>query len=336
MTIDVRDITIIGGGPTGLFAAFYAGMRGASARIVDSLPELGGQLTALYPEKYIYDVGGFPKVLAKDLAVELISQAMQFDPDVILDEEVRRLRRGEDGIFHLECRSSELRTRSVVIAGGKGAFEPRKLDVPGYDELLGRGVHYAVKDPESFRGKRVVVVGGGDSALDWTLILKEKVERLVLVHRREQFRAHEKSVQLLEEAERAGEVEIRLFHEVAEIAGNGRVEEVTIFDNRSEDRTIMEADAVLTFLGFKPDLGPIKEWGLEIRKNRILVSPLMETNLPGVFGAGDIVDYQGKLDLIASGFSEAAIAVNNAVHFVDPNARVNPGHSTNMKVFKDR
>lgn len=336
MSTDIRDITIIGGGPTGLFASFYAGMRGASARIVDSLPELGGQLMALYPEKYIFDVGGFPKILAKDLALELISQAMQFEPEVVLDEEVRHLRRDEDGLFSLECRGGTYRSRSVVIAGGKGAFEPRRLEVPGYDEFLGRGVHYAVKDPEVYRNKRVVVVGGGDSALDWALILKEKAERLVLVHRRDRFRAHENSVQQLFDAEASGQVEVRLFHEVAAISGDGEVEEVTVFDNRTDDRTTMEADAVLTFLGFKPDLGPIKQWGLEIRKNRILVSPLMETNIPGVYGAGDIVEYQGKLDLIASGFSEAAIAVNNAVHHVDPDARVNPGHSTNMAVFKDR
>ncbi len=335
MATDIRDITIIGGGPTGLFAAFYAGMRGASVRIVDSLPELGGQLTALYPEKYIFDVGGFPKVLARDLAVDLIAQAMQFEPEVVLDEEIRGLRPLDDGTFVLEGRAAEMPTRSLVIAGGKGAFEPRPLEAAGYHELLGKGVSYAVRDPESYRGKRVVIVGGGDSALDWTLILKEKVERLVLVHRRDQFRAHESSVARLHEAEARGEVELRLFHEVTEIHGNGHVEGVSLVDNQTDDRTRMEADAVLTFLGFKPDLGPIKEWGLEIRRNRILVGSLMQTNIPGIFAAGDIVDYEGKLDLIASGFAEAAIAVNNAVHHVDPNARVNPGHSTNMKVFKN-
>jgi len=335
MLTELRDITIIGGGPTGLFAAFYAGMRGASVRIVDSLPELGGQLTALYPEKYIFDVGGFPKVLAKDLAIALIAQAMQFEPEVVLDEEVRGLRTEPDGTFVLEGRSGTIPTRSLVIAGGKGAFEPRPLEVPGYRELLGHGVHYAVKDPEAYRGRRVVIVGGGDSALDWALILMEKTERLVLVHRRDEFRAHETSVQRLLEAEARGQVEVRTSHEVSEIHGNGRVEGVTLYDNRTDDRTKMEADAVLTFLGFKPDLGPIRTWGLEVRKNRILVSPLMQTNIPGIYAAGDIVEYEGKLDLIASGFAEAAIAVNNAVHHVDPNARVNPGHSTNMKVFKD-
>jgi len=336
MNEQLRDITIIGGGPTGLFAAFYAGMRGASARIVDSLPELGGQLTALYPEKFIFDVGGFPRILAKDLAGALIEQAMQFDPELILDEEVRELRREEDGSWTLVARSGFLPTRTLVIAGGKGAFEPMKLPCPGYDDFLGKGVHYAVKDPEVYRGKRVVVVGGGDSALDWVLILKDRTESLTLVHRRDGFRAHERSVQLLHQAAEAGEVELRTFHEVRCIEGNGRPERVVLFDNRTHEETALPADAVLTFLGFKPDLGPIKNWGLELSKNRIVVDSLMRTNLPGVYAAGDVVDYPGKLDLIANGFAEAAIAVNNAVHHIDPKARVNPGHSTSMAVFKEK
>lgn len=332
---DVRDITIVGGGPTGLFASFYAGMRGISTRIVDSLPELGGQLTALYPEKYVFDVGGFPRVLAKDLAQGLIEQGTQFGPEVILDEQVRTVVR-EGELLRLHCAGGSYLTRTLLIAGGKGAFEPMKLDVPGYDEFLGKGVHYAVKDPESYRGKRVLIVGGGDSALDWTLILKEKASHLVLAHRRDAFRAHEASVSKLIEAAAAGEVELRYFTEVAEIQGNGKVERATLFDNRTDERATLEFDAVLTFLGFKPDLGPIQEWGLELRKNRILVSSTMETNLAGVYAAGDIVDYEGKLDLIATGFAEAAIAVNNAVHRIDPTARVNPGHSTSLKVFKDK
>jgi thioredoxin reductase len=335
MTGDIRDITIIGGGPTGLFAAFYAGMRGASVRIVDSLPELGGQLTALYPEKLIFDVGGFPKVLAKDLALDLIAQAMQFEPELALDEEVREVV-DEDDLLRVEGRSETYLSRTVIIAGGKGAFEPRGLNVPGYRELLGKGVHYSVKDPEVYRGRKVLIVGGGDSALDWALILKERAERLVLAHRRDSFRAHEVSVNQLFESEKSGELELRLFHEVDEIKGDGAVESVSLFDNRTQDRVTMEVDAVLTFLGFKPDLGPIQNWGLELKKNRILVNALMETNRAGVYAAGDIVDYEGKLDLIATGFAEAAIAVNNAVHRVNPSARVNPGHSTSMKVFQDK
>jgi thioredoxin reductase len=330
----IKDITIIGGGPTGLFGAFYAGMRGMSCRIIDSLPELGGQLTALYPEKYIFDVGGLPKVLAKTLAEDLVEQAMQFDPEVILDEEVRGVVRESDELLRLECAGGTYWTKTLVIAGGKGAFEPQALDVPGYAELLGQGVHYSVRDPDEYRGKKVLIVGGGDSALDWTLILKEKASHLVLAHRRDRFRAHETSVERLFQAEKDGQVELRLFHEVEAIHGNGRVESAVLFDNRTDERVTMDCDAVLTFLGFKPDLGPIEDWGVELEKNRIIVNTLMETNLPGVYAAGDIVDYEGKLDLIASGFAEAAIAVNNAVHKVDPSARVTPGHSTSMKVFK--
>lgn len=332
---DVRDITIIGGGPTGLFAAFYAGMRGMSVRIVDSLPELGGQLTALYPEKHIFDVGGFAKVLAKDLATQLMEQALQFEPEVLLDEEIRTVTVEADG-FRLTGRTGEYRSRSLVIAGGKGAFEPRKLKVPGYDEFLGKGVYYAVKNPDEYRGKKVLVVGGGDSALDWALILKDRADRLIVAHRRDGFRAHEKSVSDLMRAQDLGQLEVWPFFEVREIQGDGRVERAVVYDNRTEEETTVELDAVLTFLGFTPDLGPIKTWGLEIAKNRILVNQLMETNVPGIFAAGDIVHHEAKLDLIATGFGEAAVAVNNAVHYVDPSARVNPGHSTSMKVFKDQ
>ena len=331
----IRDLTIIGGGPTGLFAAFYAGMRGLDTRIVDSLPELGGQLTALYPEKYIYDVGGFPKILAKDLARGLEEQAMQFEPEVVLDDEVKEIVREEDH-FVLRARSGDHRSRAILVAGGRGAFEPRTLGCPGWDELLHRGVEYAVKDPESYRDKRVVVVGGGDSALDWALILKDVCRELWVIHRRDGFRAHDATVTQLEQAVEEGRIRLMTFHEVRELHGNGTVEAVTVFDNRTDEDLRLDADAVLTFLGFKPDLGPIKNWGLDLEKNRIKVTPLMETSIPGIYGAGDIVTYEGKLDLIATGFAEAAIAANNAARYVDPEARVNPGHSTSLAVFKDK
>lgn len=334
MADDTRDITIIGGGPTGLFAAFYAGMRGSSCRIVDSLPELGGQLTALYPEKYIFDVGGFPKVLAKDLARSLTEQALQFEPDVVLDVQIQGLER-VNGVFELRCSSGSYRTRSVVVAGGKGAFEPMTLDCPGYHELRQKGVSFAVRDPEAFRGKHVTIVGGGDSALDFVLMLKDVAASMTLVHRRDGWRAHKATVQGVEAAAEAGEIDMRTFHEVREVHGGECVERVTIFDNRTDEDYTLVCDVLLSCLGFKPDLGPIKTWGLEVEKNRIKVDQLMATNIPGIYAAGDIVDYEGKLDLIATGFAEAAIAVNNAVHFVDPDARVNPGHSTNMKIFKE-
>lgn len=331
---DIADITVIGGGPTGLYAAFYAGMRERPVRIIDSLPELGGQLMALYPEKYIYDVGGFPKILARELGQALIDQALQFDPEVVLGEEIQGLAREGDTIL-LRGQKGEYRTRTLLLAGGKGAFEPVKLKCPGYEELLGRGVDYSVADQEEYRGKRLLIVGGGDSALDWALLLKDVVSDLFLIHRRGTFRALERSVVEVTAAAQAGELILRDYHEVKEIRGRDRVEAVTIFDNRSGEETTLHVDAVLTFLGFKPDLGPMKHWGLELRGNRVVVDRLMRTNLPGVFALGDMVDYEGKLDLIATGFAEAAVAVSQAVRLVDPTARVNPGHSTNLKIFKD-
>jgi thioredoxin reductase (NADPH) len=335
MQDDIKDITIIGGGPSGLFGAFYAGVRKASCRIIDSLPELGGQLTALYPEKDIFDVGGLPRILAKDLAKNLIEQGTQFGCDVVLDEEVREIER-EGDLFRLVGRSGTYLTKTILIAGGKGAFEPRHLKVPGYDELLHKGVHYFIKDPDSFRDKRVIIVGGGDSALDWALILKDKCSELTMIHRREAFRAHESSVVALEEALASGLISLHAFHEVRAIHGNGTVDGITIYDNRTDMDTHVEVDAVLCFLGFKPDLGPIKRWGLDVNKNRIVVNQLMETNVGGVYAAGDVVEYEGKIDLIVTGFSEVTIAVNNAVHRMNPSARVNPGHSTNLAIFKDK
>jgi thioredoxin reductase len=334
MANDIRDITIVGGGPTGLFAAFYAGMRGSSCRIVDSLPDLGGQLTALYPEKYIHDVGGFPKVLAKDLVKGLVEQALQFDPEVILDEQVGEVERKDDH-FEMRCANGTYLTRSIVIAGGKGAFEPMPLKCAGYEDFFQKGIEYAVRDPESFRDKKVIVVGGGDSALDFVLMLKGIASSISLVHRRDGWRAHAASVTQMEAAAEAGEIDLRTFYEVREVHGEDVVHSVTMFDNRTDEDETVECDVVLSCLGFKPDLGPIKAWGLEVEKNRIKVDQLMATNVDGIFAAGDVVDYEGKLDLIATGFAEAAVAVNNAVHFVDPSARVNPGHSTNMKIFKE-
>ena len=330
-----RDINIIGGGPTGLFAAFYAGMRGASVRIIDSLPELGGQLMALYPEKYIYDVGGLPRVTGKDLAESLVEQGTQFGPEVRLEEQVEELIRDEDG-FTLVTGGGRYPSRTVLIAAGKGAFAPRLLECAGYQELLGRGVEYHVRDPARYEGRRVLIVGGGDSAVDWALSLKDRTNALTLIHRRQGFRAHAHSMQQLHEAVETGKVDLLLHREVRAIHGDHCVTGATIFDNRNDEDTYLDVDTVLSLIGFRPDLGPLAGWGLDLERNTIRVSATMETNLASVFAAGDIVTYEGKLELIATGFAEAAIAVNHAVHRIDPKARVNPGHSTNLKVFKDR
>ncbi|MBV9111138.1 MAG: NAD(P)/FAD-dependent oxidoreductase [Gemmatimonadetes bacterium] len=331
----ITDVTIIGGGPTGLFAAFYAGLRGVSCRVVDALPQLGGQLMALYPEKYIYDVGGLPKILAKDLAKNMIEQGTQFGPEVVLGAEVQRLEH-EDGHIRLVTPKGDLRTKTVVITAGKGALNPRVLECPGWEEHYrdGGGVHTHVHQPEEFRGKRVLLIGGGDSAVDWVLGLKGVAREVTLIHRRPEFRAHKASVEQMWAAAEAGEVAVKTPYEIRALHGQeGCVARATIFNNDTNADEDLEVEAVVALLGFKPDLGPIGQWGLELERNTIKVNQLMETNLPGVYAAGDVVHYPGKLELIATGYGEAAIAVNNAVHHINPKARVNPGHSTNLKIF---
>ncbi len=335
MTSEIADITIIGGGPTGLYGLFYAGMRQVSARIIDVLPELGGQLTALYPEKDIFDVAGFPRVLAKDLARDLVSQAMQFEPEVCLEERVLELNpTGE--IFQLRTDEAVRPTRTVVIAGGKGAFKSRTLDAPGWDEFWKRGVATHVRDPESFRDRRVLIVGGGDSAFDWSWALRELAGTLTHIHRSDRFRAHERTVEQVRGAHERGELELATFYEVSEIHGGEHVEAVTLAHTKTKETRQLEVDEILALIGFVPNIGPIAEWGLELEGNAIRVDSTMRTNMPGVYAAGDIVTYEGKLELISTGFGEAAIAVNNAVHYLDPSAKVDPGHSTSSKAFKQK
>jgi thioredoxin reductase (NADPH) len=333
---EVKDVTIIGGGPVGLFAAFYAGLRGVSCRIVDALPQLGGQLMALYPEKYVYDVGGLPKILAKDLAVNMIEQGTQFGAEVVLEAEVSALVH-EEGQTRLVTPRGDLLTRTVVITAGKGALNPRVLECPGWEELYGveaGGVHTHVRQPEDFRDRRVLLVGGGDSAVDWALGLQGVAREITLIHRRDQFRAHRASVEQMRDSAREGRVSVLTPYEVSALDGDGGcLRAATLLNNETKEERTLEVDAVVALLGFKPDLGPISNWGLELERNTIKVGPLMETNLPAVYAAGDVVHYTGKLELIATGYGEAAVAVNNAVHYLNPKARVSPGHSTNLKIF---
>jgi thioredoxin reductase (NADPH) len=333
---DVKDVTIIGGGPVGLFAAFYAGLRGVSCRVVDALPQLGGQLMALYPEKYVYDVGGLPRILAKDLSKNMIEQGTQFGAEIVLEAEVRALVH-EDEQIRVVTSKGDLLTRTVVITAGKGSLNPRVLECPGWDDLYGAesgGVHTHVRQPEDFRDRRVLLVGGGDSAVDWALGLQGIAREITLIHRRDQFRAHRSSVEQMREATRQGRLTILTPCEVGALdADGGCVRAVTVINNETKEERTLFVDAVVALLGFKPDLGPLANWGLELQRNSIRVGPLMETNLPGVYAAGDVVHYTGKLELIATGYGEAAVAVNNAVHYLNPKARVNPGHSTNLKIF---
>jgi ferredoxin/flavodoxin---NADP+ reductase len=333
---DLKDISIIGGGPTGLFAAFYAGMRGATARIVDALPALGGQLMALYPEKYIFDVAGFPKVLAKDLVRDMAVQGLQFGATTHLGEIVTGLRRVEDdagGHLVLETDGGDYPSRTIVIAAGIGAFEARRLGVAGEDAFEEKGLYFKVLDPKQFEGARVLLVGGGDSAFDWAVNLQGVAKSIMLIHRRDGFRAHAATITQVQELCRQGRCDLRTFWEVKKIEGNGRVERVTIYNSKTKEEETLELDAIIPLLGFHSDLGAIKEWGLDTEKADIKVNQLMETNVPGIYAAGDITAYPGKLKLIATGAAEACIAVNNAVHFINPKAKVNPGHSSNLAIF---
>jgi len=324
---ELFDVTIIGGGPVGLFGAFYAGLRGMRAKIMDSLEELGGQLATLYPEKYVFDMPGFPKVLARDLANDLIEQAMRYSPAVCLGELVLELKHEADDTITITSQKGTHRTKTVVIATGAGAFSPKKLIAPGLEEFEDRGVHYFVKNKAGFADKRLLIVGGGDSALDWAMNLHDQAREVILIHRRDVFKAHEESVDWLLNR---SSVNTRLFHELESVEGGDTLQKVTIFDNRTKEKFVLEVDAVLINLGFNTDLGPIKEWGVHLDGKDIAVNQYMQTNLPGVYAAGDITAYPGKLKLIATGVGEICTAVYHAKTVVDPNTKFKQIHSSNL------
>ena len=332
---DITDITIIGGGPTGIFAAFYAGMRRATARIVDALPELGGQLTALYPEKYIFDVAGFPKVLAKDLVKSLAEQARQFGQGVHLSQRVVGLQQEHDH-FVLITETKRFPSRSILIAAGIGAFSPRRLPQKCAHPWYGRGIFDVVTNPEVFSGQRVAIIGGGDSAFDWGTQLLDRAARVTIIHRSDRFRAHAATVAQFRAAVSSDRAGLFTFHELLDIrcaADHDRFTHIEIRDVKAKTTRELEVDVVLPMLGFVSDLGPLAEWGLTLDKDEIVVNSLMETGRAGVYAAGDITTYPGKLKLIATGFAEAATAVNQAVHWVYPEKKVAPGHSSNMAIF---
>ena len=333
MSHTITDLTIIGGGPTGLFASFYAGMRGATARIVDTLRQLGGQLTALYPEKYIFDVGGFRQILAKDLVNALADQAGQFNFPSFLNQHVTGLEE-EDGHFVLVTDTDRFPSRAVIIAAGIGAFTPRRLPQQCAEPWYGRGIYDNVADPESFRDQRIVIIGGGDSAFDWAHQLRDRAAAVTLVHRSDKYRAHGATVAEVNAAVAAGRTTLLPFHELHEVLSvDGHLTGVTLRDVKTKETRDVEADSVLPMLGFVSDIGPLATWGLTLEKHEIVVNSMMETGRPGVYAAGDITTFPGKLKLIATGFGEAATAVNQAFHWIYPEKKVNPGHSSNMAIF---
>ncbi|MFC5469912.1 NAD(P)/FAD-dependent oxidoreductase [Cohnella suwonensis] len=327
-TTTTVDVAIIGGGPAGMFAAFYGGMRQMSVSLIESMPQLGGQLAALYPEKYIYDVAGFPKVTAQELVDNLKAQMSLFQTAIYLEEKVLRVTKLEDRLFEIVTDKRSHHARAVIITAGVGAFEPRKLELPEASAFEKTNLHYFVSDLERFRGQKVLLTGGGDSALDWALMLEPIAEQVILVHRRDKFRAHEHSVEQLMQSS----VKVITPVEITALHGEDRIARVTLTDVKSGATTDHEVDSVIVNFGFVSSLGPIAEWGLNIEGGSIVVDSRMESSVPGIFAAGDITTYAGKLKLIAVGFGEAPTAINNAKVYVDPDAKLSPGHSSNMKI----
>jgi thioredoxin reductase len=312
--VDV-DLLIVGAGPVGLYGAYYAGVRGLRTALVDSLPEVGGQVTAMYPEKPIYDVAGFPSIRGRDLVAGLVEQADRYDPAYLLGQAAQSLEHRPDGTLVVATSAgTRISCGAAVISGGIGTFEPRPL--PAGEEFLGRGLAYFVPRLADYDGTDVVIVGGGDSACDWAV---------TLVHRRKAFRAHPATL----DAVRASGVRILVDAEVAAVLGAGSVDAVQVTAKELAEPVVLPCQRLVAALGFLADLGPMREWGLELHDNRhLVVDSRMRTSLPRVYAAGDITDYPGKVRLISVGFGEVATAVNNAAVEIDPQADLFPGHST--------
>jgi ferredoxin/flavodoxin---NADP+ reductase len=330
----VVDFTILGAGPVGLSAAYYAGHRDASVRIVESLEQIGGQVAATYPEKHVFDVAGYPKVLGQKLVDLCAEQGLQYGAEVHLGEEAKTLERinqnGEELLALGTDKGNTYLSRAMIITAGHGAFEPRKLGVENIDEWLGRGLYYVVKEKAQFAGKRCVIVGGGDSALDWTLGLQDTADLpITLVHRRDRFRALETSVNEAQRLAEEGAVQILTPHEVREVHGDGNIEAVTIENTKTGELERHDCEALITLLGFVSHLGSIADWGLELEgKRQIKIDPMTcETSMPGVYAAGDVAGYPGKITLITIGMGEAAIAANNAIAKLR-GEKVQPKYST--------
>ncbi|HUH06321.1 MAG TPA: NAD(P)/FAD-dependent oxidoreductase [Egibacteraceae bacterium] len=318
------DLLIIGAGPAGLYAAYYAGFRGLTTAIMDSLPEPGGQVSALYPEKLIYDVAGFPTIKGQALIDNLVEQAGAFSPTYLLGQRAEDMENREDSVIVTSHLGTKVEAKSVLITGGIGTFTPRPL--PDSEEFEGRGLMYFVPKLDALAGLDVLIVGGGDSAFDWAHNLEPLAKSVTLIHRRDRFRAHEHTVKQVMNSS----VEVLVFTEVARIIGTEQVAEVEIFNNKTDERRTLPVQAVVAALGFTADLGPLTRWGLKQDKRHIVVDTTMATNLPRVFAAGDITEYDGKVRLISVGFGEAATAVNNAATVIDPTAKLFPGHSSDQ------
>lgn len=321
-TVMETDICIIGAGPVGLFAVFEAGLLKMRCHLVDALPQIGGQLSEIYPKKPIYDIPGYPEIKAEDLVDKLRKQIEPFKPTFTLGERVDFLTKLENGSFVLTTgNDTEIKANVIVIAGGLGSFEPRKPELEKLEYFEGKGVVYMVKDPEQFRGKKLVIAGGGDSALDWAIYLSDIAKEVTLVHRNETFRGSPDSAEKVFQSVKAGKINLLLKTDLLSLQGNGKLESVRVTMPGGEVKEI-ETEYLITLFGLSPKLGPIATWGLNLDRNTIKVDTAdYSTNIPGIYAIGDSNTYPGKLKLILSGFHEAALMAHSAFHFVYPDQK---------------
>jgi len=331
------DALIIGAGPTGLFQVFELGLLGFRAQVVDSLPQIGGQCAELYPDKPIYDIPALPVCGAQELVDRLREQIQPFEPEFHLGQAVTELQRTDDGRFQVTTsRGTEFDAGAVIIAAGLGAFQPRRMRAPGTEQFEGESIHYSVKDAEVYDGARLAILGGGDSALDWTLELCDRVDELTLIHRRDEYRAQPASVEQMKELVAAGKMREQQGNVKRVLEENGTLAGLELI-NRDGNTNEVHCDRVLVFWGLSPNLGPIAEWGLELEKKAIQVdTEKFQTSEPGIFAVGDINTYPGKKKLILSGFHEAALAAFGVQQHLNPDARVRLQYTTTSPVMHER
>ena len=317
------DILIIGAGPTGLFTVFEAGLLKLNCHLIDALPQQGGQCSELYPKKPIYDIPAYPEILAGDLTHKLMEQCKQFEPGFTLGERAETIAKQEDGSFIVTTnKGTQHKAPVVAIAGGLGSFEPRKPLLDNITDFEDCGVEYMIKEPEFYRDKKVVIAGGGDSALDWSIFLSDIASSVTLIHRRNEFRGHLDSVEKVQELKNIGKINLITPAEITGINGNGKVENVEV-TKKGEDPILVETDHFIPLFGLSPKLGPIANWGLEIEKNAIKVNNALDyqTNIPGIYAIGDVNTYPGKLKLILCGFHEATLMCQSAYQIINPGKR---------------
>ena len=336
--VHTTDVAVIGAGPVGLFAIFQCGMLKMSCHVVDALGEVGGQLSALYPEKPIYDIPGLPKVLAEDLVDQLETQAAPFEPTYHLDQQVTTLAQGKGGRWLLETsKGTRIDAGAVIIAAGVGAFGPNRPPLDNIEEFEsrgpGQGVHYLVKRRDDFKGRRVVIAGGGDSAVDWALSLADIAKSIAVVHRRPKFRAAPDSAEKLAALAADGVIDLVIPFQLAALEGDGGELTTVVVADLDGNQRRLEADVLLPFFGLSQNIGPIADWGLDLDHNHITVDPqTMVTGRPGIYAVGDIISYPGKLKLILTGFAEAALAAHSARDHLHPGEALHFEYSTTQGV----